>query len=76
MVSPETKKLLEELNRNQYGKALREYLDDKMFEIRDVTKYKTWKEAEGGQIAVKLIRDLFYFMEEKKQTPNTRNQYY
>lgn len=75
MITPETKKLLEELNRNNYGKALREYLDAELAEIKNICNAKTLKEMEGRQHAVKLIEKLFSFMEERKASQRGPNQY-
>lgn len=66
MISPDSIKLLEELGKTQFGKALREFLDDKKTEIGDITKSKSWEETLGRQHALTLIKDLFYFMKEKE----------
>jgi hypothetical protein len=75
-MSDDTKQKLMELNNTSYGKALREYLDSQLKEIQDITKAKTWEETQGRQLAVKLIHDLFRFMEAKKVDKIDKVRYY
>jgi hypothetical protein len=75
MEQEDIRKLLAELSTLRHGRALRQFLDAELDDIRDVTKYRTWKEAEGGQIAVRLVKKLFSFLEEKKSSVKGPNQY-
>lgn len=76
MITPENKKLLEELNRSQYGYALKTYLNEKYAEIGNILDTQTWEETQGRKFALVLLKDLFYFMEEKKNSQEkVKNQY-
>ena len=75
MITPQSIKLLEELSRTQHGRALREFLDEKYVEIGNIMESKSWEETLGRQFALNLLKDLFAFMEEKKHTEKTKNQY-
>lgn len=75
MISVEHKKLLSELKHTQYGVALKIFLESELEELSDITTSKTWQETVGRQKAVRMIRRLFSFMEEKKTTDKTKNQY-
>jgi hypothetical protein len=75
MIKSETKKLLEELGRNQYGKALREFLNEKREEINDIRSSKSWEETLGRGFALELIDTLFVFMTEKKEVSRNKNNY-
>lgn len=62
MEQEEVKKILVEMAGTRYGAALKIYLEGELDTIKDVTQYKTWKEAEGGQIGVRVIKRLFSFL--------------
>lgn len=76
MISPDSIKLLEELGKTQFGKALREFIEDKKAEIGDITKSKSWEETQGRQYALNLIKDLFYFMKEKAEPVDKKKNPY
>lgn len=75
MLTPEQKKILSELKNTQFGQALRAFLDIQLDELNDITAAKSWDETLGRQHAVKVIKKLFAFMEEKKVTDKMKNQY-
>lgn len=64
MVKPEHLKLLEELPKTAYGKALAAYLDDELSSIDTVAGAKNAKLEEliGRELAVDLINKIFYFL--------------
>lgn len=81
MIRPETKVLLEQLGKNQFGHALREFLEEKRLEIKDSTNIPKGTAEEmaaeviGRQFAIALIKDLFAFMEERKPLGTSKNKY-
>ena len=75
ILTPEKQKILSEINRTPYGKVLREYLDQALAEIGDINTTQNWEETLGRKFAIKLIKDLFGFMEEKKDTSVKKNNY-
>lgn len=75
MITPESRKLLSELTHTNYGKALREFLDERCNEIGDISKCKTWEETQGRKFALDLIKDLFVFMDKKDVVDNGKNSY-
>jgi hypothetical protein len=75
-IKPDTRKLLEELAKHHYGRALRDYLETAILELKDVTKAKSWDETLGRQLAVKTLEDLFGVISEKKSpVDKSKNQY-
>lgn len=74
MITPENRELLEGLRNTNYGKALKELLDEKLEEIGNIKSCKSWEETLGRQYALKLIDDIFSFMKEKVVISN-KNRY-
>jgi hypothetical protein len=64
MISPEQKKLLEDLNSTPYGKAIKAFLDDETSKIDTVVGARTTSREEmiGREIALELVEKLFSFM--------------
>lgn len=79
MIKPELKKLLEDMGKSPYGRALREFLDEKYDEIKDVNKIPEDAdhaiESKARKHACKVIRDLFSAMTEKSQGSNKKSPY-
>lgn len=62
--------MLHELAKSPYGHHLRQYLSEKMTELKDVTKVESWDEALGRKKAVEILKDLFKFLDDTpKETP-------
>lgn len=72
---PEYEKLLGMLSQTNYGQALKAYLEEKKREIGDISQIQSWEEAKGRQIALKLIRGIFAFLEDKEVNSKTKNPY-
>ena len=70
MIKQESKELLEGLRLTNYGKALKELLDEKYSEIGDIKTCNSWEEVVGRKYALKLIDEIFYFMKEKVDVTN------
>lgn len=75
MIKPEHKELLAQLGANQFGKALRAFLDEKVWELQSVRNASDWEDVKGKQKALKIIDELFYFMKEKKEITKDKNPY-
>jgi hypothetical protein len=75
MISPESRRLLEELSHSSYGKALREFLDERFAEIGNIRASKSWEETLGRGFALTLLEELFSFMGEKSSTTNKKTPY-
>lgn len=79
MLTNEHKQLFNDLKNVSYGKALRAYLDEKYAEIGDITTIPSDEnlavETLGRKFALKLLKDLFNFMEDKKIVEKSRNPY-
>jgi hypothetical protein len=71
MLKPESRKHLEDLSKTVYGRALHEYLDEELKILGDIENCTTWDETLGRKHAVKILRKLFQFMEEK--APSTKD---
>ena len=59
MISPDQRKILNDLGKTQYGFALRKYLKEKYEKINDITSVTTWEETLGRQYALKLLKRYF-----------------
>lgn len=70
-MKPESKKLLEELPRTTYGKALQEYLDEEVAKIDTVKGAKglSHDQLVGREIALEIVEKLFYFMGQANPQP-------
>jgi hypothetical protein len=75
MISQESREVLSKINATIYGKALKEFLVDHQKTIGDIETCPTWEEALGRKFALKLIKDLFSFMEEPKPSSRNTNQW-
>ena len=71
----DNKKLLSELSRTSYGRALQEYLDEHFNELKDVSNAKSWDDTLARQQAVRILKNLFYFMEEKKTSDKQKTTF-
>lgn len=70
MISPETAKLLSELRRTNYGKALSELLDEKYAELNNVKHCSSWEDTLGRAKALQILDEIFHFMKEKETSLN------
>jgi hypothetical protein len=70
MISPENTKLLSELKHTNYGKALKEFLDEKYKEINNVAYCTSWDDTLARTKAIKILDDIFSFMKEKQDVSN------
>lgn len=75
MITPEEKAILESLRATQYGRVLRKYLDERFTEIGNIMETQSWEETLGRKFAIKLLRDLFAFMEQKEDPQKRLGQY-
>lgn len=75
MPEEERKKMLDELSRTMHGRAVREFLVEKIEEIGDVENCTSWEDALGRKHAVKALRELFSFLSLTKEDKRTTNQY-
>lgn len=66
MISQDQRKLLEDLSKTPYGQALRAYLYEKLAEIKNIENVESFEDVLGRKHAVKVVKDLFGFLEERK----------
>ena len=58
------------------GKILKGYIDEKIFEIYSNTlNAKVIEEVKGSQIAVKILKELFSFLDADRPKDKKGNQY-
>lgn len=74
-MTPDQKKLLEELGRTQFGAALQAFLNSELSTIEDVNSAKSWDEVLGNQKASKLVRKLFSFMQDRPVLDKSKMPY-
>jgi len=77
MTKEERNKRLENLARSEYSKALLEFLQEKINIMSDINTVKNWEELVGKQEAVKILKEIFRFLETKKEGKElkTKSQY-
>ena len=63
-MTPATRDLLKQMDKTPYGKALREYLGEKVAALQDISTVQTWEETIGRKHAVTLIKDLFKVLDD------------
>jgi len=59
---------LKQLAQSDFGKLLMDYLDDRIKEMGDISKIKNYDELLGKQEAVKILKELFSFLEKGRET--------
>lgn len=75
MILPGDTLLLEELGKNNHGRALRAYLEDELRKIDTVKGVTTLDEALAREKAVLIIEKLFAFMDVSR-TPEKKKVVY
>lgn len=75
MITPENRKILEALDKTQYGAVLKEYLNGKLEEIRDLQTITSFDDALGRKRAEKIINEIFSFMSGKPVAPKKEHPY-
>lgn len=74
-MNPEHKKLLEELSRTSYGRALSELLNRELAELKDVKNATSWEDTLGRKHAVEILERILYFMEEKPKANQNKTSF-
>jgi len=74
-IKPEIKEKLEQLQNTPYGQALLVYLEQYKEELNSINKIITFEELLGKQYALKLIDEMFKFMDNKRVEVKSKNQY-
>jgi hypothetical protein len=55
-------KSLRELSKLSYGKALKEYLADKLVDLNDLNKINNYEEYQAKKEAKKILLEIFKFL--------------
>lgn len=61
------KQQLDQLAKSDHGKILMDFLEIKIKEMTDISKIKTYEEMLGKQEAVKILKELFSFLEKGRE---------
>lgn len=75
IISNQIQEKLKQIKESPQGFALIEYLNQAKKEMNDVKTMQSWDEVQGRKFALKVIEDLFAFMEDKKVETKNKNQY-
>lgn len=76
MTKQKRTELLLNLSKTAYGSALRDYLEEKTDEIKDISNVDSWEETIGKRTALTVLKDLFKFLEEKPlKKEKDKNEY-
>lgn len=74
MIKPESVQLLNDLKNTNYGKALKELLDEKYAELNNVKSCTSWEDTKARSYALNIIDEIFSFMKEKSNISG-KNRY-
>ena len=66
---------LKQIKESPQGHALVSYLEQAKQEMNNIKSIESWEEVLGRKFALKVIDDLFIFMEDKKVEVKSKNQY-
>ena len=75
MIREDQVKLLKELGKSHYGNTLKIYLSEKIAELNDVSTCESFDDVLGRKKAIKIVKELFNFMEERKTMGKSRESY-
>lgn len=75
MIREEQVKLLKELGKSHYGNTLKNYLSEKIIELNDVSSCESFDDVLGRKKAIKIVKELFNFMEDRKVIDKGRENY-
>ncbi len=71
---------LESLARSGYGDALIEYIEEKIDDLKDITKIKAQTIEEKGWMvqaredSVKILKEIFRFLKDKREPKNMKEK--
>ena len=71
----ETRETLLGIKNSAYGKAIREFLEENLDKIGDINSCESWEETLGRKYALRLLKDLFSFLEDKPDKQSKTNPY-
>ena len=67
--------LLQEFKESPYVRLLKDYLQEQIDKMNEISSHKTWDEVLGKQYATKIINDLIRNLETKPEKVKVHNQY-
>lgn len=65
---------LEALAKSDFGKLLIQYLKEKQEELSDLDKIKSFEEMVGKKEAIKILHELFSFLEKGRENKPNYNK--
>jgi hypothetical protein len=69
---------MESLAKSQYGEILMEFIGQKVDSLNKIGDIKTFEELAGRQEAIKLLKDMFRFLEANRKPESSatlKNEY-
>jgi hypothetical protein len=78
MTKEQLNEQMESLAKSQYGGVLLEYIKEKIDLMGKIGSIKTFEELIGKQEAVKILKDIFRFLETKREPESSapsKNEY-
>jgi len=67
--------LLKNFRESPYVQLIKDYFNDQIIKLTDISTHKTWDEVLGKQYACKILKDLIRTLEAKPEKEKTINQY-
>jgi hypothetical protein len=74
-MKPESKKLLQEMSKSPYGRALEEFIEEQLEIINDVSTCTSWDEVLGRKETAKSLKKLMSFITTKEIPEKIKSQY-
>jgi len=71
----ETRETLLSMKNSVYGKAIKEFLEENLEKIGDINSCESWEETLGRKYSLRLLKDLFAFLEDKPEKQSKANPY-
>lgn len=72
MITPEK---LKELRESTFAPVVKEYIQEQINKMSDVSSYKSWDEVLGKQYATRVLTDFLRVLELKPEKEKIPNQY-
>lgn len=69
------KELLEDLKNSPFVQLIKDYLNEQIEKMNEISTHKNWEEVLGKQYAVKILKDFIKLLDNKEGKQKINNQY-
>jgi len=68
-------RIFEEFKKSPYVQLLKDYFQEQIIKMNEISSHKSWDEVLGKQFAEKILKDLIRNLEVKEEHKKIGNQY-